>query len=183
MAKEKLSPKVKNAGRHQKRGMQPGDKKVARGKGRARGVTVIGTGGDLFSVIRQDKMSRQLETSSARPLTPATSFKQRFTETFAQRVTVDANEYRWSPQTRRLAGAYIKSLTSGNGSIPVGLRGRPLERIQWHFAMTCAKLNADANRFPGQSQDWFADKQAQAYKIIAQRRSQNAARMTAMALA
>jgi hypothetical protein len=181
MAKEKQSPKVKNANPNKRRGAQPGDKKVIRSKGRARGVKVIAVGGDLFSDIRHDKMSRRLETSSARQLTPSVSFKQRFTEAFAQRVTVDANEYQWSSQTRRLAGAYIKSLTSGNGSIPDGLRGKPVERIQWHFAMTCAKLNADPDRFPGQSQDWFADKQAQAYKIIAQRRSQNAARMTTMA--
>lgn len=101
-------------------------------------------------------------------------YKQRFAENFGNCVARSASQYRWSTTTRRLALAYVKSLLSGDGSVPEGLEYGPVQRINWHFAMTCAQMDAAPGRFPGQGQDWFEAKLAEANKLREHRRLQRA---------
>ena len=149
-------------------------------KRRGAGIQHLSVGSDLLTSISAERR-QQREAQATRAYASATPFKERFVNSFASWVIADAKNFNWSPQTRRQAGAYIKSLTEGDGSAPDNLRGKPLERVQRHFAFTCAKMNPKPDSFAGQSQDWFPDALAKAHKVLADRRSRAASSMTTMA--
>lgn len=118
--------------------------------------------GNLTEDLANDRKLRTPTECVRQPITA-----DEFLAKMVPHIVKDLQREKWSTAALNLARDYMKSLASGDGSVPQDLTGQSvIIAVRSRFATTCVALRVEAGRFSGQRQDWYAPLAATAQRFL-----------------